>query len=241
VEDLNLLNLASLQAGEHLDLPTGASRPLEARALAVDLTARAEYSRHAVTQVLEKEGLPGSFRVVRGRVHAEILGAALEADLLVLGMASSRSGPHFAVTARAIVEAASRLLLLPRDAPLSGPVRVAYDATPGAEVALVEGARLARSLGCALGLLLMDGDDDLRSVLARHPALTGLSDELSLTSQRLPQAGAADLATLLRAARDAILVLDADRWVTGHSEELVRRLIGPVLLVRGTAGAASDK
>ncbi len=176
VEDENLLRLSGLPVARQLSVHGGTGRPVAE--IEGELRALAARAREAVAAAAAPHRISWSFRVARGQVAVEVVSAAGEADLLVVGWAghrvAGRRGPG--ETARAAAaRAPTPVLILTRDVEVGRPLLVAWDGSPGAAGALDLAARLeAAGLG-AVTLLLVAPDppasarllDDARRRLGR--------------------------------------------------------------------------
>ena len=132
----------------------------------------------------ETQALQWSFRVARGRVAAELLAAAPEADMMVLGKTSLSGKGRGArgSAARAFAASTSGAVLYsdhrPGAAPHEASVVVVYDDGPAADHALEVAARVASRDAGALNVLLPgragDASDGLRERVAVALAPSGL-------------------------------------------------------------------
>jgi nucleotide-binding universal stress UspA family protein len=135
VEDEDLLRLAALPFGELVLSPGGGRQRVDPAAAELALRAVASRARQALERSATRHGVSWSFRVSRGHVSREVLAAAAEADLVVLGSSSHGRPARGAVgtTARATAEGApGPVLLLSRGAHLAGGVVAIDDGTPQA-------------------------------------------------------------------------------------------------------------
>jgi nucleotide-binding universal stress UspA family protein len=142
VEDENLLRLAGLPVARQLSVHGGTGRPVAD--IEGELRALAARAREAVAAAAAPHRISWSFRVARGQVAVEVVSAAGEADLLVLGWAghrvAGRRGPG--ETARAAAaRSPSSVRILSRDVQVGRPLLVAWDGSPGAARALDLAAR----------------------------------------------------------------------------------------------------
>lgn len=114
VEDINLLRIATLPFARQICYPSGAKESLDSATMERELHVRSEQAREALAAVAERAQASWTFRVARGQVTAEILAAANEADLILLGKAGwSPSRPMgLGSTALAIAASPPRALLL---------------------------------------------------------------------------------------------------------------------------------
>jgi nucleotide-binding universal stress UspA family protein len=236
VEDVDVVTVAELAVGRELHAISGRPRALDREALERELRAEAAQARRALERVAGRSHVSVSFRVVRGRVEREVIAAAGEADMLVLGTASRSLGAHHrpGSTAVAAAERAPRSVLFLRSgSAVSGRVVALYDGSPGAARALQAGARLSAADGGALTVLLV-------APAAEAAALRAEAErdlEEWKVNARFLHTTAADLRDLCRLAaesRGAVLVLSADSPLLGERghRELLARTGCPILLVR---------
>lgn len=214
VEDAELLRAAEHPLGRHVSLPSGVGAPIRDAAIAAQLRTLAERAQAALRAALLRAGVSGSFRVARGGVVPEVLAAAREVDLLILGLA----GRPLAATTRlgrtagaAAERTAGPVLLLPQTGTLAGPIVVLVEASAGAERALETAARLAAAADVhevsLLAVAATEADASARAQragewLAAHGLGTGC--RVFAPSQR------AALGRALRGEGKGVLVVAAD-------------------------------
>jgi nucleotide-binding universal stress UspA family protein len=142
VEDEDVLRLAALPFGV-VRVPSGAREALDLATVQAELRALAARAREALERAASGQRIACTFRVARGRVVAEVLAAAEEADLLVLGTGGHRRSGRALVgeTARAAAaRARTPVLLLRQGARFGDPIVAVDDGSPAAPRAL-EAAR----------------------------------------------------------------------------------------------------
>lgn len=116
VEDLDLLRLAALPATVESDRLTADLRVCDPESIARQLRAQAARARDAFERAAAGRGLAASFRVARGRTAAEILAAAVDADLVALGHGGGAE--RVGSTARAVAAGrGGRVVAVRRPAP----------------------------------------------------------------------------------------------------------------------------
>lgn len=151
IEDADLLNLAALPFSREAPLLSRAGRILDPERLEQELKSKAAIARQALARRAESLHLQWSFRIARGRVEAELLAAAAEADLIAVGKSTRpmsgdvRLGRH----ARAIAAQSARSMLFasPVGCPSDAPLAAVYDGGPRSIAALSLAARLAEREG----------------------------------------------------------------------------------------------
>jgi nucleotide-binding universal stress UspA family protein len=238
VEDLDLVNLAELALGHELHLVSGRARLFDRETLEDELRTEAGRTRRAFQASTARLQVRGSFRVVRGRVEAEVIAAAGSGDLLVLGTASGPAGARRrpGSTALAAAERSPRSVLLLRSGSTIGRRAVVlYDGSDTAETALEAALRLTAGPGGGLTVLLVAGDAPeraaaLRARVEEHARSRGIPVDVRL----LPAVDLPGMCRLMRSAAGDILVLDAESpLLAGRAHEAVLEQIGcPILIVR---------
>ena len=230
VEDVDLLRTAALPFAGQVALPAGL--PLPSASILPDLQALASRARAELEGAASARRLRWSFRVARGRMAVEVVAAALEADLLVLGRGRGiGAGPSPGATAAtAAARATSPVLLTLEEAAEALPLLVAWDGSEGAEAALDLALRLSGSGARAPGLLVASEG---------HAAAEGLA---AAAAARAGQAlrwrwiGGSTPGDLRRAApARSVLVVGTSSPVAGGPAGLERLLADarcPILLAR---------
>ncbi len=237
VEDIDLVHLAELPVGRELHLISGHARAFDRELLENQFGAEAAEARRTLRMLTERGHVRSTFRVVRGRVEAEIIAAAGTGDLLVLGTFSRSIGVprRPGSTALAAAERAPRsVLLLRRGARIAGRPIAVHDGSDGADVALEAAVGLATSVGGALTVLLVaetaEAADALQARITERLAARPIAPRF-LRAPRL------ELDALCRVSHRAdadVLVLDADSPVlAGAARQRLLEDVGcAILLVR---------
>ena len=189
IEDTELLAAGSLPFAREVGSRSGISRRLGSSDIQHQLRAVAGKARQALAEAGQRLNVHSSFRVGRGNVPAEILTAATDADMVVLGKAGWSVGAFRRPggTCLAILaESRIPVLIVERGATLSSPVLAAYDDTAGGRRALDFARELSRSLGWELAVFAVRGiakaDDVLQRVRQNRPHLIILPSSLPLSA-----------------------------------------------------------
>jgi nucleotide-binding universal stress UspA family protein len=237
VEDENLLHLAGLPFAQEVRSPSAESEPMSSDKMQKELKLQASQARRALKSAAERVNARWSFRVVRGQVTASVLAAALDADLLAIGRVSRplSSRSRLGSTARAVsIETKRSVLLMPPSSDLDYPVLVTYDGSEGAKQALRAAARLARSGGDKLNVLLLA--DSLEAIEPLQNEVTEWLDERGLAAgfHWLPQATVAGLVEMVQSAESCVLVLGGENPLVEAAaiQDLLDATDCPVMLVR---------
>ena len=161
VEDMNLLRLAQLPFAQEIHYASATPQKLDKDVMEKQLRSQADRAQNDLRQTAEQHALEWSFQVLRGLVAAELLTAAEEADLLVLGRTSRQTVPGYWLgsTARtAIAQHQRPVLLMSSHYNLNQPPLLIYDGSAAAQRALPLAVTLARVYG-RLSVLLIATDE----------------------------------------------------------------------------------
>lgn len=235
VEDVNVRRLTEIPFVQEVGFYTGSCRRVETRELSRQLRVQAGSIRRHFRRRTQHIEARCTFREIRGRVASEVLKAAAEADVIILGKGawSAVDTGRLAPEVRQVLgEAPASTLVLQADTEVEPPVRVVYTGTPLAQKALSIAAKLAED-GRMLVFVLADDPDrasGLREQVREH--LEG--SELRLTFETLTEGSVARLAYLMAHEERGTLVLPTD--VRAMKDEVLLDFLdetnAPVLLVR---------
>lgn len=235
VEDINLLRVAGLPGALEIRYPFTSTGRLNRARMERQLRAQAERARRALEAACERAQVQWSFRVARGDVAAEVLEAALEADLLSLGKASrpiiqrARTGSTARVAA---TQAPRSVLLLSRDADIRPPVVAFYDGSPVAQQALLMAARLARQQGGYLFILILADTREAAEQLQAQVSDRLRGAELLIYYRLLIGNGVETLIEVVQRERSGVLVLSDTILQPEEMQTLLDEVDCPVLVVR---------
>lgn len=235
VEDVNLLRVAGSPVAREMRFPFVSTAQLDRVRMARQLRAQAAQARRALASACERREVKWSFHVVRGEVAHEVMVAAQEADMLILGKVSRpfiRKTRLGSTALTAAVQAPCCVLLLQRYEHVAPPVTVTYDGSPSARRALQIATRLAKRNGGYLAVLIVADtpDDDYR---LQAETADWLRQQGVLVRYRQVQGkGLSALVQVLRAERSGVLVLGGAILHLAELQKLLDEVDFPVLLVR---------
>jgi hypothetical protein len=174
VEDAVLLRLAGLPFLREFRLTTRREAAIDGERLQRELRASARRTRESVEQSARSLGCAWSFRVWRGDLEAEILDAALDAEMFTLAPLG-RFAPLVRRPGPSRRERPGEALT----------VGVLLDGSDGADKALAAAAELAGHRGGTLALVLQGADAAALEAL-RRKALRLLGEEAGRRARLLP-------------------------------------------------------
>jgi nucleotide-binding universal stress UspA family protein len=156
VEDIHLLRLSEHPLAREVTFFSAQPRLFDRQNAELQLRTQAREARRALERLAVRGGLRWSFRVSQGSIPDEILVAAGEADLVILGKAGWSGRRRLGSTARAIVyQASCPALFLQKGASLSLPVVAVYDGTDQARRAVAFGATMLRERAGYLTVIIL--------------------------------------------------------------------------------------
>ena len=232
VEDINLVRSAGLPFARQVSYPSGAEERLSSERIDRELKARAELARKALAAAAERRHTPWSFRTVRGQVTGEILAAASQADILLIGKSGWSPARSVGSTALALIAAApGAFLLVQQEIPQAGPIVAFYD---GSRRALEAAIRLAIARQVGLVVLISAATPDVYDTLQEEAKqiIGGRLKEVRL--RRVDAAGPRDFAQVLRTEGGGLLVLPGGSLLAQEPGilRLLELIRNPVLIIR---------
>jgi len=237
VEDVNVRRLAELPFVQEVGFFTASCRRVETQELSRQLRVQAGRVQRRFTVRTRDLGTRCTFRVVRGRVAPELLRAAQEADVVIMGKGawSPLQTERLAPAIREVLsEVPASTLVLRRGTQVEPPLRVVYDGSSLADKAVAVAADLAKGEDGQLTVFLLADDpekasqqeDDVREQLAG----TGLEPMFLVLSE----ASVSRIAYLVAHEEGGTLILPAEPAAL-EDEALIDFLDEtrvPVLLIR---------
>ena len=161
VQDINLVRLAGLPVGREVHFVTGKGRDFTADTLEDEIRAQEFAARRAVAAAAARARVAYAFRTARGRVDAEVISAAENGDLLILGTGnrSSWRGVRLSRTTRTVAARAARSVLISKPGTrAAGVPLVCYDGSGGSLRALEAGLRIFGLHERRLAVLILADD-----------------------------------------------------------------------------------
>jgi hypothetical protein len=216
---------------------TANCRRVETRQLSRQLRVQAGTVRRRFRISTQSVEVRCTFREVRGRVAPEVLRAAAEADVVILGKGawSPFETERLAPAVREVLtEVPASTLVLQADTRVEPPIRVVYDGTSLGDKAVAIAAELARDENGHLLVFVLAGDPDeasrLEEAIRERLAGTGLA----LSFQTLSEASVSRLAYLVAQEERGTLILPARGEAMGREAALdfLDEMRAPVLLIR---------
>lgn len=156
IEDETLRRTAQLPFAEEVRAYTAPPTRLSNQRLQRQLRRQAEYAEHTLQYTAEQAEVQYAFDTVTGDVTRELLRAAADVDLLVLGKTSTASSRRRlgSTSQAALTDAPSSVLVLREAVVAQRPVLAYYDGSAAAERTLRVAVGLARQGGPSLTVLL---------------------------------------------------------------------------------------
>ena len=237
VEDVNLLRLAELPFAQEIGFFSATRRKLDTQRMERQFRGQAARIRRALELIAERTQVDWSFRVARGVIASELLTAASEVDLIILGRGgwSLTQRRRLGSTARAILSETPCLALILRQGTyLELPMLVVYDGSPLAQKGLATAAALVQGEDGDLTVLVLADEPDMAHRLQRQAAEWLQGRGLNVRYRPLTKLSVPRLAHIVRTEGRGTLVLPVRSALL--QDEVLLALLDevemPVLLVR---------
>lgn len=236
VEDINLLRMAGLPFAEEVRLYSTSTGKLDMEELERMLRLQARQAREMLQHTAEARTIRHSFRVLRGMVSEQLMSAAPEADILVLGRSgrspSCRKG--LGSTARtALSEGRMHVLLMrPGVTAAEGPLLVLCDRSAASERAIRAAIGIAGP-NSTLHLLVTDPDPETLEHCRKHTETISGEKAIETEYYHLPFTNSRQLASFIRMVDSGLLVIGEGMNLPAETvKELIDQIDYPVLIVR---------
>ncbi|NTV02818.1 MAG: universal stress protein [Chlorobiaceae bacterium] len=236
VEDINLLRIAGIPFAEEIRSYSSTTGKLDEGQLERLLRLQAREAQDLLQRTADTKTLRHTFRVLRGIVPEEVMAAASQADILVLGRSgrspSCRKG--LGSTARSALYEGDRTVLLMRPGftATKGPLLVLYDGSGGSKRALQTALDIAGPES-TIHLIVLDHDpEEVERCREDAQSLIGPAG-IAAEYHHLPISAGKQLARYIKMIDTGLLVLSDRMGLPGQElRELVDDIDYPVLVVR---------
>ncbi len=231
VEDINLIRLAALPAVLEIGGASARSRRLDEHRMSRQLRSQAARAAQAMAEVAGRSKVRWSFTVARGSIETELLQAATETDLLILGRAGWSGKRKLGSTARKLIAAGpKRTLVIERGEWRFPTLMTVYDGSDLSQRAL----DTAIDIGGYLAIGIVADDEEHAKKLQREVAAKLKLMGLEARYRWLVRANTRELADMLHTQDKCILILPAGSpLLEGKSlPEALEQLKCPVLLIQ---------
>ncbi len=240
IEDANIRKLADLPFAQEIGLFSVTRRRLNIQELSSQLSAKAGEMRRFFEITTEQASVRCTYREARGRVEMEVLAAAADADVVILGKGAwspvdiGEVGP---AVRRVISDLGISALVLQAGASLQPPVLSVYDGSEIARKGLQVAAALSgRDNEHLTVLILADDAREGRNYQQRAEELFGDSP-LQISYLLLTASSIAQLGDLVEQGRYGLVVIPAQS--DEFDQEMVMGILDdvdiPVLLIKESA------
>jgi nucleotide-binding universal stress UspA family protein len=235
VEDINLLRLAESPFAIEIGMSSGTLRRLDTQLMKRQLRAQANRVRRRVDRLTDRWEIRTSFKVARGVIDAELIAAASEADLVILGRMGWSGSRHLGSTAQAMASQEERPALIhaPR-VKLQPRILVLYDGSQSAQKALTMAAGMVQGQRGSLTIAILASREEEAKDLQFDCAIWLRSRELQADFRWLLEADEGRIKGLISMEGGCVLVLPGElailegKRLTG----LIDDLKCPVMVVR---------
>lgn len=159
VEDINLLRYSSFPFAREVSYYSATVTQQNQQTMELQLRAQASRARKAVQVIAQGLRLRSEFRVARGLIPAEVLRAAEDVDLIILGKAGWSHKRRLGSTAKLIIAQSPRhALIFPEGQKFRLPLGLIFDGTEASKRALVFANNLLKDQQAEIGAIILAKD-----------------------------------------------------------------------------------
>jgi nucleotide-binding universal stress UspA family protein len=232
IEDINLLRAADSPFAREVGHFSGSIRDLDSQRLQRQLRSQAKRVRRRLSQLAERSHIRWSFRVTRGAIDAELLSAASDVDLVILGRAGWSGKRQLGSTAQAVASSAPAPTLLHAPRTASKPaILVVYDGSQVAQRALTTAANLILGQEGFLSVAIIATDHEEARRLQIEAAIWLRSRDLQARYRWLFEVDEEMVKKLMSVEGECTLVLPASMLAAEDLVNLLHGLNCPVIVV----------
>ncbi len=235
VEDINLLRLSDLPLAREMTIYTTSTRRLNRKEIERQLRSQARMAQRALEEVARRRHIRWTFQVAQGIIASELLAAATDTDIILLGKSGWSQRRRLGSTTRVIVtQAPNQIIILQEGAHLGLPVGVIYDGSPNVQKSLAAAANLLhRQDGFLVVIILADHVDKARQFQAEISEWAQ-EEQLHIHYRWLVDVNLGRLMRIVHGEHCGVMVLPAEGIVFQGEDlvELLEETDCPVLLVR---------
>jgi nucleotide-binding universal stress UspA family protein len=238
VEDIDLVNLAGLPVGRMIPMISGESREFNQEAMEDNFRMQVARARRELRQIATRTRIVSSFRVVRGRVDAEIVAAAAEGELLILGSTSRSVGFGGRAAGSVAVAAAERsprsVLLIRPGAHIEGKALLVHDGSAESDAAIGVAANVVGGPSRTLTVLIVADTAAKASDIEARVRLQLMPFRMTPAFLQVHHLEIADLCRLASQSGSDVLVISgkSPMLAGGAHARLLEQVGCPVLIVR---------
>jgi nucleotide-binding universal stress UspA family protein len=232
IEDINLLRIAGSPFAREVGLFSGSIRDLDAPRLQRQLRAQANQVRRRLSQLAEGSQIRWSFRVARGEIESELLSAASDVDLVILGRTGWSGKRRLGSTAQAMVSQTTRPALLHAHRAGQKPVvLVLYDGSEVAQRALTTAVNMILGQEGFLSVAIIASNHDEARDLQFDVAVWLRSRDLQARYRWLLKADVEKVKKLISIEGQCTLVIPGSMLAREKLVKLLHGLRCPAMVV----------
>lgn len=159
VEDINLVRYSSFPFAREVGYYSARVVEHDQYSMELQLRAQASRARKALLEIADRQNLRTEFRVARGLIAQEVLRAAADVDLLILGRAGWSRGRRLGSTARLVIsQSPNHALIMPQGEKFRLPLGLVFDGTEASYRVLTFTGELLKDQQAEIGVIILAPD-----------------------------------------------------------------------------------
>jgi nucleotide-binding universal stress UspA family protein len=236
VEDIHLIRISELPLAREYSVFSATPRQMDRSQIEQQLRTLARRARREMEVIARQSRLRWSFQVVRGIITSELLAAASESDLIIVGKAGwSRRRRRMGSTARAVLTQAPRyVLVIQQGAHIGLPVGLIFDGSPASWRAFHFALQLLQHREGFLTVFILSPDVDKARQLQSEIRQQVIEHRVHIHYRWLIHTSIERLSEVIQVENSGLMMVPGDsEELNGLAlGELCERLDMPVLVVR---------
>jgi nucleotide-binding universal stress UspA family protein len=209
VEDINLLRSADIPFTEEVGAFSASTRLIDSSHIERELKAHARRVEQLLSSIAKRANLRWSFRSSRGQIPIELMAAASDSDLIILGKTGWSGCKHIGSTAREVaVQSPIQSLILMHKVRPGTPVMVLYDGSTASKNALSTARTIIKPESTLTVLINAESQVDAEQLEVEVKDIF-LSDELDIRFRWVPDIQGDRISQLAMISNCDVVVLPA--------------------------------
>ncbi|MBI1423502.1 MAG: hypothetical protein GC149_08565 [Gammaproteobacteria bacterium] len=237
VEDINLLRLAELPFAREMMFGSREGRRITLTNMERQIQAQASRLRQLVAATAQQARIKAEFKVLRGQISSELLLAAQQMDLLILGKNAQllQQNLRLGKVAQEVLAAVNcNVMLLQYGAHIERPVAVLFDGSEASQRALLLGMQLAHGDHDHLTVIYPATDPEQQAALQQQ--VTTITQPVGIEPGQMQLASNSYSALLqsLATCKGRILIVESGSEVLNPEsvKSLIQQSPVPVIVMR---------
>lgn len=235
VRDIHLLRLAELPFAQEISLFSMRTRRLSPEFVRQQLRMQARLARRAMAATAAVAHVRWTFHIEEGIVETQLLSAARETDIILLGRSGWSKRQRLGSTARAVAERSQQPAIVVQEGTnIRLPLGVVFDGSDAAKRSLEAAVHLLRNRSDYLKVLIVAPNSEVARELQREVSAWARDRRMVVQYRWLVDGDMEQVATIARGEQCGGMVVPVSEALADGKDlqDFLNQIHCPVLLVR---------